>query len=303
MASDSAPRSILRGILLLIAASFLFAVVDGVSKILAETQSVAQIVWTRYALSLPVLLATIPPARWASLLRTARPGGQLARALTPIMISITMVVAVHTMPLADATVILFAGPFLVVALSPVLLGERVPAASWIGVAVGFAAVVVVARPGLGEFSAYAIFPAIAAVFYALLQLLTRRLGAAGELPETTLAWTLATGLVLSTPVAVFNWAPVSPTAWLLMLTLGVVFGLSQALIIRAFVHAPAGVLTPFSYVQIVAAAIFGMAVFGDVPDLWTFVGMAMIIAAAAYVMRSDTKKPANALPAREAQGG
>jgi drug/metabolite transporter (DMT)-like permease len=263
---------------------------------LAETQSVAQIVWTRYALSLPIFLATVAPARWKQLFRTSRPGLQVARALMPLTISITMVIAVHTMPLAEATVILYAGPFLVVALSAPLLGERVNAASWIGVAVGFAAVLIVARPGFAGVSLYAVFPFIAAIFYAFLQLLTRRLATAGEAAETTLVWTLAIGAVLATPAAALAWEPLSASAWLLMLTLGVVFGLSQALMIRAFLYAPAGLLTPFSYAQVVAAAIMGMAAFGDVPDGWTWLGMAMIIAAGAYVMRRDTREDAQARP-------
>ena len=155
-----------------------------------------------------------------------------------------MVLGVRYLPLADATAILFAAPFLIVALSMPLLGERVRPASWIGVAVGFVAVLIVARPGFGELSKYTVFPALAAVFYAFLQLITRRLGALGEKPTTTLAWTLLVGGVASTPVAILNWAPVSATAWFYMVALGTVFGVSQLILIRAFTYAPAGVLAP-----------------------------------------------------------
>src|SRR5436190_10931881 len=123
-------RQLLRGILLLVTASAVFAAVDGFSKILAETQSVGQIVWARYALSLPVLLAATPPSKWAGLFRTRRPLMQIARGLTPLVISVGMVLGVRYLPLADATVLLFAGPFILVALVP-LLGERVHPSSWI----------------------------------------------------------------------------------------------------------------------------------------------------------------------------
>ena len=284
--AEARRREVLLGITLLVISASIFAVVDGLSKILADDQSVAQIVWSRYALALPVLFAMTRPSEWTNLFRTKRPMLQIARGLTPLIISVTMVLGVRYLPLAEATVILFAGPFFVVALSAPFLGERVGLASWIGVIVGFIAVVIVARPGLSEVSTYALYPLIGAVFFAILQLITRHLGALGEKPTTTLAWTLLVGGIASTPVAAFTWAPVSPTAWMHMIGLGLVFGVSQLLMIRALVHAPAGVLAPFNYVQIIAAVIFGMIVFGDVPDVWTFLGIALIIAAGIYVVRS-----------------
>jgi drug/metabolite transporter (DMT)-like permease len=283
--ADHDRREVLLGIILLVISAAIFAVVDGLSKILAEGQSVGQIVWARYALALPVLIATTWPAEWINLFRTKRPMLQIARGLTPLVISVSMVLGVRYLPLAEATVILFAGPFFVVALSVPFLGERVGLASWIGVIVGFIAVVIVARPGLSDLSTYALFPLVGAVFFALLQLITRHLGAAGEKPTTTLAWTLLVGGIASTPVAAATWAPVTPSAWLVMIGLGLVFGISQLLMIRALVHAPAGILAPFNYVQIIAAVIFGIIVFGDVPDLWTFIGIALIIAAGVYVVR------------------
>jgi drug/metabolite transporter (DMT)-like permease len=276
----------LRGIALMILGASLFAAVDGVSKLLAETQSVGQIVWARYALALPVLFLTTPPARWRTLFRTSRPGLQALRGITPLTLSGTMVMAVHYLPLAEATVILFIGPFLVVALSGPLLGEHIRPASWIGVGVGFAAVLIVARPGFGTVSQYAFFPFTAAVVYGLYQLITRRLGAVGERPSTTLAWTLAMGGLIATPIAIFTWTPLTPAGWLLIVTLGTVFGLAQSLLIRAFVYAPASLLAPFGYAQVIAAAIFGVAVFGAIPDAWTLAGIALIVAAGAYVARS-----------------
>src|SRR4051794_20007310 len=140
MAGGDNARDRLRGILLLVLSASLFAVVDGLSKILADGQSVGQIVWARYAFALPVLIATTAPARWPGLFRTARPVDQVIRGSVPLVISSAMVLAVRYLPLAEATVILYAGPFLVVALSGPFLGERVRLASWAGVCAGFLAV-------------------------------------------------------------------------------------------------------------------------------------------------------------------
>jgi drug/metabolite transporter (DMT)-like permease len=288
MTCQPGTRDRLRAIVYLVVSVSLFGVVDGMSKILTPSQSFGQIVLGRYALALPLLLAVAGPSGWKALFATRRPGLQLFRGLTPLIVGGVMVIAVHHLPLAEATVILFAGPFIVVALSAPLLGEKVGATSYVAVAVGFLAVVLVARPGFGQLSWYTVFPLVGAIFYALLQLLTRKLADAGEDADTTLAWTLAIGLVASAPLAAVSWAPVSPGAFLLLILLGAVFGAAQLLLARAFLYAPANILTPFSYAQIVAATLFGLVVFEDVPDLWTVLGIVMIIGAGVYVMRRAT---------------
>ena len=290
MNNSSGGHDRIRGILLLVASVSLFGVVDGLSKMLVETQSFGQIIFARYALALPVLLLVTPPQEWKALYRTQHAGGQIMRGLTPLFIGGAMVVGVQYLPLAEATVILFAGPFIVVALSGRLLGERVRASSWIAVATGFLAVLIVARPGFTEISKYAVFPLLGAVFYALLQLLTRHLAEAGENPNTTLAWTLTVGLIAAVPWAAASWVPFTPAAWLLSIALGVSFGVAQLLLARAYVHAAANILAPFSYAQIVAATIFGMIAFHDVPDGWTMLGIALIVGAGAYVLRANSPR-------------
>lgn len=273
----------LKGILLLIAAVTGFGVVDGLSKVMIETLSFGQVVLARYALALPVLLLATRPADWRGLFRTKLLTWQIIRGIIPVVIGGSMVFAVKYLPLAEATVILFAGPFFVVALSGWLLGERVGGSSWIGVLIGFLSVLIVARPGFSALSLYTIFPAIGAVFYAAFQLLTRHLGNAGEAPTTTLAWTLVVGNLVGLPLAFSAWMPQTPETWFLCFCLGVVFGFAQLLLAKAFSLAPASVLTPFSYVQILSAIVFGLLVFHDIPDRWTLTGIAMIVGAGLYV--------------------
>lgn len=282
------PRETIKGILLLVASVSLFGLVDGLSKVLVETQSFGQIMLARYGLALPLLWIVSGFPKPATLFRTARPGLQLLRGIAPLIIGGSMVFAVRYLPLAEATVILFAGPFIVVALSGPLLGERVGPASWIGVVLGFIAVIMVARPGFSDVSIYAIFPFVAALFYAVFQMLTRHLSAAAEKTETTLAWTLAIGLAASLPLAIVEWVPVSATAWALALCLTLVFAGAQLLLVRAYDYASANVLAPFSYMQIIAATVFGLIAFADIPDFWTLAGIALIIIAGVYVMRGNS---------------
>lgn len=280
-----------RGIMLLILAVSCFGAVDGLSKMLVETQSFGQIMLARYAPALAMVLLARGPAGWSDLYATRRPGLQVIRGLTPVCVGGLMVFAVRYLPLAEATAILFAGPFIVVALSGVMLGERVALSSWAGVALGFLAVLVVARPGLDALSAYTIFPGLAAVFYAMLQLLSRRLAVAGEQPGTTLAWTLSTGTLVSLPLALWDWRPAGLGHGLLFLALGASFGLGQHYLTRAFSLAPANVLTPFSYFQILSAAAFGVVVFHNIPDSATMLGILLIIAAGAIVFGRRAAAP------------
>jgi drug/metabolite transporter (DMT)-like permease len=273
------------GIGLVVFSACCFGVVDGFSKLLAESASVAQIVWARYALALPLLVLTTAPARLPALFHTRRPALQIMRGLTPIAISVSMVLAVRHLPLSEATVILFAAPFLVVLLAVPVLGERVTRSRLIAVLVGFAAVLVVARPGFSEISHFAIYPLVGAFFYAALQLITRRVAAAGEPTTTTLAWTLLTGIVAVTPFALWSWQPLGEHGWMLMIGLGLVFGIAQLTMIQGFAHAPAALLAPLAYVQIASAVVFSVVVFRQTPDAWTLLGIVMIAASGIYVVR------------------
>jgi drug/metabolite transporter (DMT)-like permease len=269
---------------LLAAGVTLFGIMDGLAKFMAGDYSVLQLVWARYAFAVPVILASARPAAWPGLLRCERPSLQAARGLLPLLASVSVIVGLGLMPLADATAISFAAPLLVVALSVPLLGEKVPLYSWIGVLCGFAGVLVIVRPGAGTIAWAAIFPLATAFFFALYQVMTRLVR--GDAPAVTLAWTVAVGLVLTTPLLPVWWHPVGGGAdWLLLVLSGLLFGAGQLLLIRAFTLAPAGVLAPFTYAQIVAAVAFGVLVFGDVPDLWTTLGTAVVILAGIYVLR------------------
>ncbi len=257
---------------------------DGLAKLLAGQYSVTQVVWARYAFAIPVILATARPAAWPGLLSCEHRSLQAVRGLLPVLANVTVIVGVSLMPLADATAISFASPLLVVALSVPLLGERVSVNSWVGVACGFAGVLLIARPGAGTIAWAALFPLGTAFIFALYQILTRLVSRSDD-PVVTLAWTVAVGLVLTTPLLAFWWHPVGATDWLLLVLSGLLFGGGQYLLIRAFALAPAAVLAPFTYAQIVAAVVFGALVFGDLPDLWTTVGTAVVILAGVYVLR------------------
>ncbi|HHY50628.1 MAG TPA: DMT family transporter [Alphaproteobacteria bacterium] len=278
-----AARERLAGIVLIALSAIAFGAVDGLSKMVVASASPAQIVWARYALAIPFLLLATPPRTWLALARSPVPRLQLARGVVPLFVSFGMVLGVQHLPLADTTVILYLAPLLVVALSAPLLKERVHRSNWLAVVAGFLAVLLVARPGFSALSQYAVYPLVAAVFYALQQILTRRL--MDEPPRRTLAWTLACGAVITTPFAIVSWHELAPDTMLLLLALGAVFGIAQLTHIAGLARAPAALVAPLAYVQIIAAVGFGYVLFGELPDALSIVGIAMIIGAGLYVVQ------------------
>lgn len=286
---DIDARERLIGIRLVALSASMFGVVDGLSKLLVAHATPAQIVFARYGFAFLLLLVTRRPSQLPQLVRTARPGLQIIRGLSPLVVSFGMVFAVTYLPLADATAILFVAPLLMIGLAGPMLVERAPAATWLMVVIGFVGVLIVARPGFSALSQYAVFPLAAAIFYALYQLLTRRLSTAGERPLTTLGWTLGVGTIVSLPIAVVFWQPLDAAGWALMILLGLAFAASQLTMIAGLVRTPVPLAASLNYVQIVAAVGFGFVVFGDVPDLMSWLGIALIVAAGLYMIRLRTR--------------
>jgi drug/metabolite transporter (DMT)-like permease len=134
------------------------------------------------------------------------------------------------------------------------------------VVVGFLGILVIVRPGGDAVAWAAVFPLGCAVCFALFQLATRLVGRHDE-PVATLAWTIGVGLAVTTPLLLVDWRPVAGLSSALMAQSGLSFGGAQLLLIRAFRLAPAALLTPFTYAQIVPAAALGFVLFGAVPDL------------------------------------
>lgn len=280
----------LQGILLLVASVTVFAGADALSKVLVQSLSISQTLNARFIFALPFLLAMTPISHWKSMLRTPLPLLQILRGSAPVIVSLAIVIGVKYLPLADTTVVVFSAPFLVVAFSGAVLGERVGSRAWAGVILGFLGVLAVARPGAAGFSPYMIFPGVAAIFYALLMFISRRLVAVGDSAATTLAWTLLVGVVVTTPMAALDWKPVSASAWMLAVASGATFFAGQYLITKAFEYAPANILAPFTYFQILAAAGLGILFFNEYPDAWTWIGIAIILASGAIIAAGSENK-------------
>ena len=185
--------------------------------------------------------------------------------------------------------VLFTGPLMLVALSVPFLRERVGPRRWAAVFVGFVGVLIVLRPGADAVHWGALLVLAGAFFYAIYQIQTRKLAGYDD-PRTTAVYTILAAFIVATVAVPFFWEmPRNTVDWLLFLALGVVGGLAHYFIIKAYQYAEASLVGPFDYSQLVGASIFGFLLFGEVPDTWTWVGAAVIIASGLYIAHREAR--------------
>lgn len=273
-----------RGILWMLAASFLFASQDAIAKTLALDYSVPQVVWARFFFHF-LFMALIFNLRLPAVLATARPAAQVLRASALLLMMTLFYGALSFLPLADATALLFLGPILVTALSVPFLGERVGPRRWAGVVVGFLGALIIIRPGFGVLQVGSLLAVGAAFLFALYQLATRDLSRT-DTAMTTLAHTALLGAVGATIVVAFYWtADPDLEGWALMMLLGACGGASQYSLIKGYEAAPAATVAPFFYTDLMWAVGYGFVLFAHLPDAWTVAGAVIIAGSGLYIFR------------------
>ncbi|MDD0814169.1 DMT family transporter [Curvibacter sp. HBC28] len=208
----------------------------------------------------------------------------LLRSLMLAIVATSFMTALASMPLAEATAIYFTAPLIMVALSPWVLGERVGRVQWVAVWVGFAGMLLIVRPGGALPMAGTLLMALAAVCYALFQVLTRRL--AGLVPAPVqFAYMAAVCLLVTNLPALFTPPVVWPSATELALLIagGVVSGGAQLLLLAAFRRVSAATLAPMNYLQLLLAVLISTFWFQRSPDGVALMGIALIMGAGVYL--------------------
>ena len=267
----------LRGMLLMMAAVAMLAVMDSISKYLTLFYPVIMVVWSRYLFhTLFVLLVLGPRLRWR-FVRTTRLALQGLRGLCLVGSSLFFVSATKFLPLADATAISFLTPILVTLMAVVLLKEKVDFARWIAVFCGFVGVLIIIHPGAGVFAWASLLPLGTVVCLSSYQVLSRRL-AQLESPFTSIFYAGLVGLVLLTPLISCVWQ--MPQSWphaLALVSIGVIGGASHLLMMIAYGYAPASRLAPFSYTQLIWVSLISYFFFGGFPELKSLLGIAILL--------------------------
>ncbi|MCH7943780.1 MAG: DMT family transporter [Proteobacteria bacterium] len=269
-------------ILLILITTVMFALLDTGVKYVGQFYPVLQIAWARYVFQMVVVPVVIGGARPRDIIRTKRPGLQVLRSMMMVGATLSFFTAVRYMPVAEASAIGMISPLLVTALAIPLLGERVGRRRWMAVLCGLIGALVIIRPGFGALSWAALLPVVTAVCYALYQITTRML-AEIDPPITTFFYSGAVGVVVLSLAVPFSWQTPTVGGWAMMIALGLLAGVGHYCVIQAMRRAPASVLAPVSFVQLVWVVILGYLVFGDFPDKFTFLGAAIVVGSSGYV--------------------
>jgi len=279
-----APDNLPRAVAYMVLVAIFIPILNATAKYLAEQKyPVIEIVWWRYAGHFLVMLLVFLPRVGPSLLIASSPMLQLVRSSLLAASTLIFMSALAYVPLTTATAMSFTGPFIVTALAPLLLGERVGPVRWLFVIFGFIGALIILRPGMGMVEPAAFLLLGSAFTSALYQIMSRKL-ASHDRAETSITYIALAGFVLTSIPLPFMWVtPASAFDWMLFASLGVFGGFGHYFWQRALEIAPAPFVSPFSYLGLIGAALLSVVVFGQFPDVYVWIG-AFIIAGSGIFM-------------------
>lgn len=277
------------GIALMCCAVALFACLDTTAKYLNLHMAALQIVWARYTSAFVLTLIVSNPVTKPGLLRAGSLRLQLTRALLLVASTALNFLALRYMQLADVLSIIFTFPFIVAIVSGPMLGEWIGWRRWCAIMFGFGGVLLITRPGSGSMQPAALFSLAATTCYGFYAVITR-ICSRTDSNQTSLLYGNMIGALVMLPVLPFVWQ--APPSWGiagLMLATGVFGSLGHFCLISGHKLAPASVLSPFIYTQLIWVTILGYLVFHALPTAWTLGGAAMVVSSGLYLLYRERK--------------
>lgn len=267
----------LAGIAMMLIGILLFSLNDALGKWLVATYTVGQLLLLRSMAALVVLAPFAAKAGARAFLRPERPGLQILRVVLGATESLLFYVAVSYLPLADTMTIWLAAPVWAVVLAALLLGERVNAARWLTVVVGFVGVAVALDPSGAALSLPALIALLGSILFGALMIAGRRLR--GTPDVVLVGWQTFATFLIGVALLPFGWVTPTLADLALLALLGVVAMVAHICVTRSLKLAEASVVVPYQYTLIVWALLFGWLVFGDWPTPAMLLGAALIVAA------------------------
>ena len=277
------------GALLTMLAMLCFAGMDAMSKSLVVEYSVGQLMWVRYALLCLFAWFLVRRRGFVTALRSQRPGLQIFRSLVAVVEGAMFVLAFRYLPLADTHAVAATSPLIVIALGVLFMGERAGPARWLAVAAGFAGVLLIVRPGFRTLDWPLLLPLAGAVLWAGYQLLTR-LASRWDPPDTSLLISAIVAFIATSFFGPFDWIWPTPLAWTMIVAIAFIGAIAHYALIKALDVAEAGAMQPYSYTLLVWATVMGWLVFGELPGLWSYAGMTLIVASSLYLVLSEGRR-------------
>ena len=274
------PMSALLGVGLAAASVFLFALMNATTKTLAQVYAVPLIMAVRYIVQSLLMAGVVLPKRGRAAFRISNLWLVRLRTACLIFSSLLLGLGVQRLPVAEAAAIGFLAPMVVVLLSRPFLKEKVGVLGWVAVILGFGGVLLIVRPGANLDPLGVLFLGLNVVAAAFYQLLSRQL-TKSESVVAMLFQTAVYGAVAFSVLALFTPSAHVPTLWeaALLVSLGITGGVGHFLLTAAYRFAPASLLSPVLYLELVWAGLLSWLVFAHVPDLLSIGGMVIVSAA------------------------
>ncbi len=285
-------RRLMLGILFIIISGMIFPVMNGMAKILGADYNSIQISWARAFGHIVFMLMFFMPRFGVGVLHTKRPGVQLFRSAMLFTSNTAFFFAITFIPIGKAASISMMAPLVVALLAWPMLGERTTLGRVIALGIGFTGVLIVIRPGTAVFHWASLFVMLSATCYAVYQIYTRKI-ASIDSPETSALYSSIVGAFGMLFVIPFIW--ITPHAWfdiILFCSLGVLGGLGHYCVARALNYAPANLVSPFQYFQLLGSVAVGYIIFHEMPDVMTWLGAGIIVASGLYVGWSQSRRKA-----------
>jgi len=261
----------------------LFPIQNAFVKLLTGIYPFQEVVWVRLSVHLVLMCIVFLPRRGLALLRTRAPIQQVICSASLLGSTVFFFSSAKYVGVTEAIAISFVAPLVVTFLAWPVLGERITFVRLAAVVIGFMGVMIVIRPGSSVFQWASLMMLASAIFYAIYQIVVRRV-AAVDSPATT-AFYCALGCTLATSLFVlFYWK--TPANWrdlAMMVSLGISGGFGHYCVARAFSYAPANLIAPLNYTQMIGSVVVGYLMFAEVPDVYTWIGSAVIIGAGLLV--------------------
>ncbi len=269
-----------------------FTLNDACMKYLAQGLPTFQVVFLR-GLGVTLLIAVL--AHFTGALRKPIPRADLpaviGRSLAEVAAFLPFIIALTHMPLANITAILQALPLMITAAGALLLGERVGWRRWTAIAVGFAGVLLIVRPGTEGFNQWSLLALLSVIIITARDLITRRLSPA--VPSLKVAIFTAAGVtILGLLLSLRDpWAmPEAGQGGLIVVASVFVMG-GYLFSIMAMRSGEIAVVTPFRYTAMVWGLLLGLVVFGEWPRPLTLLGAAMVVGTGLYTLWRETRAP------------
>jgi drug/metabolite transporter (DMT)-like permease len=277
-----------KAIVFVILAVLVLPIVNACAKLL-DGYPIVQITWARYAGHFLFMMLVFAPRYGRDLLRTTRPKMQLTRSSLHCISAFLNFYALGFVALPTATAIAFTAPLMVTALAPLVLSERIGFARWLAVGAGFIGTLVVVRPGTDGQGWAMTLLLLSAANSAVIQLMSRKLAQHDGAAVSNTYMVLVGFVLMSLPLPWVWQDPADMPDTLLFVAIGITGGLGHYFLVRAFELAPAGFVSPFTYGQILGATLLSYLVFGQLPDTWTWLGVAIIVASGLFIFYRERR--------------